>query len=121
MKKLTLILSALFLTIGMYAATDIEVSFCDSKNSKKISRETLNSCNVLSLNTKDWKIKSFSIGFEVGGHYYESNNVEGSLSSESKAYFKKLSPTLIYVEKIILLNRSGEEKTLEPQKITITD
>jgi hypothetical protein len=121
MRKITLILTTMFLSIGMYAATDINVSLCDNKDSKTITREALSSCNDLTLNTKDWKIKSFQIGFVSDGNYHEIKNTENRISENGMSSLKKFAPTMIYIEKIIIVNRTGEEKNLGAMKVIITD
>ncbi|MFB0924699.1 MAG: hypothetical protein QMB65_05390, partial [Vicingaceae bacterium] len=115
MKKTTLILAIMFLSIGMYATNDIEVSLCDNKLSKNtvINREALSRCNELTLNTKDWKIKSFSLGYLGEGNYIESTLSENTISEKTANSLKKYAPSKIYIEQIIIVNRTGEEKRLE--------
>ena len=121
MKYLILIVIALFITTGTYATNEIEVYFCDHKTDHEISRELLNSCQELNLNTKDWIIKSFSIGFEANGDFHSIMNSENKLKSKTLDSFKKYAPTKVYLEKVIVVNNIGEEKTLETITLKITD
>jgi hypothetical protein len=123
MKKTTLILAIMFLSIGMYATTDIEVSLCDNKLSKNtvINREALSRCNELTLNTKDWKIKSFSLGYLGEGNYIESTLSENTISEKTANSLKKYAPSKIYIEQIIIVNSTGEEKRLESISLKISD
>jgi hypothetical protein len=121
MKKITLILTALFLSVGMYAATDIKVSLCDNQISKTITREALSTCSELNINTKDWKIKSFEVSFESKGNVHVIKNSENRISQDGMSSLKKYAPSKIYIEKILIVNRNGEEKTLDAQTLNITD
>tara|TARA_B100000809_G_C15010044_1_gene484633 strand:- start:153 stop:524 length:372 start_codon:yes stop_codon:yes gene_type:complete len=123
MKKSTLILAIMFLSIGMFATNDIEVSLCDNKISKTkvINREALSRCNELTLNSQDWKIKSFSLGYLGEGNYIESILSENTISEKVATSLKKYSPSKIYIEKIVIVNRKGEEKRLEAISLKISD
>ncbi len=123
MKKTILVLATMFLFTGLYASTDIQVSLFGNKSAETvtISREALSRCNELTLNTKDWKVKSFEIGFVSEGNFTAVKNIENKISDRSMSAIKEHAPSKIYIEKIVIINRSGEQKTLEAFTVKVSD
>ena len=119
MKKIILAIIAVVINITIYANDDLKMHFCDG-NSKTISEKELLECDKVTLNSDVWKIKSFYIGYTVGGDF-KSVKVAGDKFPESISHsIKAHSPDKIFFEKILLINGNGEEKEMPTQVIIIT-
>jgi hypothetical protein len=121
MKKLTLTLIAAFISISMFAVSDLDIHLCDEKESNSISRSHLKNCDFLSVNDANWKIQSMSIGYANKEMYKETKSLDKDDIHKFLSRIAESEATFFYVEQIVIVNKDGETKTLEPKKVKITE
>jgi len=116
MKKLSLTTLVLVLSFTAFAQKDLKVEFC-SKSANEIKIIDVINCKIISVNSPDYKVASYSIGFMNGKDYRELKIEDHAITEKVIDALKKYTPDLIYIEQIVLINKQGEKMNAEPVKI----
>ena len=133
MKKLTLTIVAAIISTCLFANNDLEASICNlpstnsiTKSGKTfrtvtISKTAFSNCQQLTLNDKNWKVKSFSVGMTSNKNYHVIHQFDGTLSEKIHKKIKEFSPEKIYIEEIVLINENKEVKEISNFTVIISD
>jgi hypothetical protein len=108
MKKLSLILLSLSLSLVAFAQNDLKVDFC-SKSANEIKIKDLLNCKLISVNNPDYKVASYTLGFKTGKDYKEFKFSDNALSEKAIEIIKSHNPSVVYIEQIVLINKQGEK------------
>lgn len=108
MKKLSLILLSLSISLVAFAQNDLKVEFC-SKSANEIKIKDLLNCKILSVNNPDYKVASYTLGFQTGKDYKEMRVEDNAITEKVAEFIKSHNPSVVYIEHIVLINKQGEK------------
>lgn len=116
MIKLFSFVAILFISYSAFAQKPVEVNFC-GKSVSEVNIQSMIECKIISTDNPDYKVTSYQLGFITGKDYMDVNFTDNALTEQAIELIKKHNPTLIYIEKIVLINKKSEKVSLEPFKV----
>lgn len=116
MKKTSLLTVILLLSFAAFAQDNLTLNFC-SKPAKEIKIEDLLTCKLLSVDNPEYKVESYTIGFQTGKDYKEVILKDNTISELAIDLIKKHNPTMVYIEEIVLIDKNGVKTKSAPLKV----
>jgi hypothetical protein len=120
MKHFLSILISSLISFNAFSADPTTINFCTNTTNTIEQAELLN-CNELTVNNATYNIQSLTIGFEANGNYYEQTITGNVIPQSFLNNIQTYSPSVLFIENIILIDNNNQEKELKPIRVKVTN
>lgn len=115
-KKIILITVGFSFSFLVFSQEKVSVKCCE-KPVHEIAIKDFLECKSIMAGDTNYNVNSFTIGFLSGSAYKEAKVFGSIVSDKIIDVIRKVNPTVIYIEHIVLINTQEEQLSLNSFKI----